>query len=512
MLAGVGLVVAAGAILTVRTAGRSVPLNTQPQPERDDDVFARELKTRSTVEVNKALFDAYAQRDYQRAETVIREQITREPLRPVHRFNLAGNHAAKKDYDAAIGALRDAIDRGYLDFHQLRRSHYFKPLHDDPRFQQILADIPRYLDDHRRASVSRVLDQFSHAEYTIETDDSLKLVYVSARTPEETALARREVGRVAAWAAQNVFPGVNDPDNLELDPWEIVVLPSDEDFREWASDAYGPGWINDARAVGGKYDSDHYWLVAVDIGVAIRHEFMHLLHRRIRVHVNKQDHAEWIEEGLASLVESYSPTADGITLVPSVRTNTTARAAREGALPSIQDMLGPPGRPDKGLPALDNYAAWRSVFLYIHGRGELRKFYFNYVKNLRQDPHGLEVLKAVLEVDFDQLNADFSRWARALPIVPEWNVRNDSYVSLGLHVNPAPGHGPTVELVPAGSSASHAGLRRGDVILTVDGMLTSDVNELLYALSTHGPGDTVEVGFRRAGTHRTANVVLIDYD
>ncbi|HEY3695110.1 Do family serine endopeptidase [Phenylobacterium sp.] len=49
------------------------------------------------------------------------------------------------------------------------------------------------------------------------------------------------------------------------------------------------------------------------------------------------------------------------------------------------------------------------------------------------------------------------------------------------------------------SAAARAGLRQGDVIVSVDGRPLADGSSLTYLISTHRPGDTIRLGVRRGG-------------
>ena len=64
--------------------------------------------------------------------------------------------------------------------------------------------------------------------------------------------------------------------------------------------------------------------------------------------------------------------------------------------------------------------------------------------------------------------------------------------------------------VAPGGPADQAGLEPGDVIVAVDGKPVADSDELIVAIRTKAPGDTVEITYRRggAGPERTTTVTL----
>jgi putative serine protease PepD len=62
-----------------------------------------------------------------------------------------------------------------------------------------------------------------------------------------------------------------------------------------------------------------------------------------------------------------------------------------------------------------------------------------------------------------------------------------------------PGTGAKVVDVPSGSPADHAGLRKGDVVVAVDGRTVDDGIGLIVAIRAHQPGDVVTLTVRRDG-------------
>jgi putative serine protease PepD len=72
------------------------------------------------------------------------------------------------------------------------------------------------------------------------------------------------------------------------------------------------------------------------------------------------------------------------------------------------------------------------------------------------------------------------------------------------------GDGARVGEITAGSAAESAGLESGDVILRVDDRLIDDATELVVAIRTYAPGDSVTIAFERGGQERTVTLVLGD--
>jgi len=69
-------------------------------------------------------------------------------------------------------------------------------------------------------------------------------------------------------------------------------------------------------------------------------------------------------------------------------------------------------------------------------------------------------------------------------------------------------NGVYISEVTEESAAEAAGLRKGDVIIGVDGITTLRNSELLEQLGRHRPGDVVEIEYERDGSRRTASARL----
>lgn len=69
-------------------------------------------------------------------------------------------------------------------------------------------------------------------------------------------------------------------------------------------------------------------------------------------------------------------------------------------------------------------------------------------------------------------------------------------------------HGLVVLEVQSGAPADQAGMKPGDVILSVDGQQMNQVEDLIAVLHEHSPGDTVPIVIERNNQQQTINVTL----
>jgi putative serine protease PepD len=83
------------------------------------------------------------------------------------------------------------------------------------------------------------------------------------------------------------------------------------------------------------------------------------------------------------------------------------------------------------------------------------------------------------------------------------------YPVIGANVDTRAGNtGAEVVDVPSGSPASAAGLRKGDVVVKVEGKPVTDGIGLIVAIRSHQPGETIDLMVRRAGRQRDVKVTL----
>jgi Do/DeqQ family serine protease len=83
-------------------------------------------------------------------------------------------------------------------------------------------------------------------------------------------------------------------------------------------------------------------------------------------------------------------------------------------------------------------------------------------------------------------------------------VTADMAESLGL----SRAGGAIVSQVAAGSAAERAGVRRGDIIRSLNGQAVTDTNSLRNRVAALAPGSTATLSITRDGTERTVNVAL----
>ena len=96
-------------------------------------------------------------------------------------------------------------------------------------------------------------------------------------------------------------------------------------------------------------------------------------------------------------------------------------------------------------------------------------------------------------------------------------VRGSIGISFQPVVSPAVAHvygfknGVIVSSVTPGFGAAKAGLKPGDIIVSIDGRPIKDGNDLISDITARKPGSTVSIGYIRNGQRQTATVTISDY-
>lgn len=91
--------------------------------------------------------------------------------------------------------------------------------------------------------------------------------------------------------------------------------------------------------------------------------------------------------------------------------------------------------------------------------------------------------------------------------------RSSNPAFLGIQMQDGGGHGPCmIEAATRESPAEAAGLRGGDIVLSVDGKPIANCGVLLDEITSHAPGDTVQVKVQRLSSHLAVRVQLTTRD
>jgi S1-C subfamily serine protease len=100
----------------------------------------------------------------------------------------------------------------------------------------------------------------------------------------------------------------------------------------------------------------------------------------------------------------------------------------------------------------------------------------------------------------------------ATQIIRFGHVVNSHRAYLGVEIGDTNGAGVLINSVTSGGPAAKAGIKPGDVILTLNGHHTATVDDLTSAASELKPGTTVAVGIEtQSGKHETVHLTLGEF-
>lgn len=321
--------------------------------------------------------------------------------------------------------------------------------------------------------------------YRYETDDEHRLVFATCIEPASHEEMRRMLVAQAEQQAAYLFD----------------ALPDTEVFIAVATPADVRKEFSDSPTTAGMYEHPRRRIITADIGTPLRHEWTHAMHFG---HMERlgQPHVMWVQEGLAALYESYQLLPDGgIRFLPTQRHNEARKVASSRRALSLAQLLAM--SPDDFMGRSQaTYPVARSVFEFMADQGKLRAWYRKYVDTFAKDRTGRTAIEDCFGCTLDEFERDWRKWTLARPAVDV--TVGDGDRSIGVDVRAAT-DGVEVTDVERGSAAHAAGLRRGDVIVAIDGDAVRSPREWAQATGALR-GAQVTVTVRRDG--KRADVVI----
>ncbi|MHC4081081.1 MAG: TPR end-of-group domain-containing protein [Planctomycetota bacterium] len=320
----------------------------------------------------------------------------------VELYNTACAESLRGNADRAATNLLRAVKAGFNDFSHMRRDPDLRGLRQHPVFQAIVdaRDAADELLARRRHQEWR--QRLDPGRYRFETDEEHNLSYATALDKAAHRDMRRMLADLSAHLDQALFrtSSADVPTRCRV----IIVIPADGDAARLLTEPNAAG----------VYYHHRRELIATDPQRALRHEFVHLMHHRHMDAVGQQ-HAAWIQEGLAAVYEEYRLEPDGgVHFAPNDREPLARMLARTGRLISWRDLaaMGPDAlRAD----AARAYPQLRSMFRYIAEREHLAAWYETYVDSFDNDPTGVTALEVALGRPVDELEQQWRRWLERQP-------------------------------------------------------------------------------------------------
>jgi hypothetical protein len=228
--------------------------------------------------------------------------------------------------------------------------------------------------------------------YVFEVEDELKLVFATAG--DRKALGELKGGLVEyARALQNgLFP-------CGPGRYIAVIVP-----REWKGTA--KGFYN---------PEDRTITLKAPSSAVLTREFTHVVHHADQQARNQVLHQNWIIEGLATLYEEYRIADGHLIPLPNYRLKIIQNLVKNGHHKpwtiyvkfSQKEFMREPG---------NHYSQARYMFVYLHEKGLLKKWYDAYVKGCTTDPAGAQAFEQVFGKKLAEIEKDWVEWLVKLPL------------------------------------------------------------------------------------------------
>jgi predicted metalloprotease with PDZ domain len=134
------------------------------------------------------------------------------------------------------------------------------------------------------------------------------------------------------------------------------------------------------------------------------------------------------------------------------------------------------------------------MFEFIAAEAGLPRFWAAYLRTYPESPDGSAALREIFGDDLDAIEKRWKRWIVDRGPIDDSVRAGDA--SLGVEGEDRP-DGVRVARVLPRSAASLAGIRRGDLLVALDGSAIRSTRELLLAIAAKRVGETVAVRVRR---------------
>jgi hypothetical protein len=443
----------------------------------------------ATTSLERRIFQSFMDGDYARAATLIEAHLVAYPGDAEMLFSGAVAYCQLGKIDEAASYLRRAVDAGFADLGLLTAEPDLEPLREHAVYRAALRTLEA-ADVSEAESLELWRSHFGDDHYFYDLDRRRRIAYATALDRTSHEEMRRMLERQADHLQATLF-------DVTLDKYLLIAVPTPED---------GELLFNGDVRAGGIYEHEKRRLIARDTGSSLRHEFVHALHY---AHMDRlgQRHPMWVQEGLASLYESYALDADGnIRFLPNERHNIVKGLVLAGGLTRWREMFAMTDHEFMD-GANRNYPQARSIFEFLAERGKLDAWYRALIDTHDDDPTGIKAFRVCFNEPLSEIEKQWRAWAHRRPKVDVAIDSGDAALGIESDLH-ASNDGVLIADVIPGSAADRGDLEAGDVIVAVDGRPTRSLTELQTIIAAKAVGDRVTVRARRNGDYFTVVIRL----
>jgi C-terminal processing protease CtpA/Prc len=423
----------------------------------------------------------FKQKNYQKALAEFQAILKTDPENSVALYNSACAHSLMKDEANALKMLVAAIESGWVNFEHMQQDTDLDNIRESEGYKAILAKKAEYIRQSTEKTVARITDGMKQAGVNIKKyrslfDQDRNFIYLHTRPDEALAVIRKGLEDYAEYQWKHLFQ------NRPARPLYIVLLDAEDSAKVFKG------------RIGGLYQPAFNTLFCGDIPSqkltrtsVVVHEFTHALHFA-DMSARQQMHPIWLIEGLATLFES-SDRNGGVVPRHSYRLSVVQAAVRANqAIPwrTLMAMQHPTFMQRAHLA----YAQSRYMLYYMYEKGLLKKFYDEYTDkdNFASDKNALTAFEVVFGKPIEAVQREWAQWVmqQKVPPIP----------FLGIGVGKK-GEQVVINQVAPRSPAAKAGIKKGDLLVSINERPIRDPSGMMEAVGLCDPGDEIALAVKR---------------
>lgn len=471
------------------------PAQTSPTAPAGPD---RPRATRPGLPAEQDVVAAFGRKEYAKALSLIETILAANPDDALMHYNAGCALAHLGRIDEAVARLGEAVKRGFRDFTHMEQDPDLAAVRDHAGYKAIIAAKERADRDAARQNVDRWRERFGDERYRYESDAELNLHFATAL---DQRMHDRMIAMLRKQAKQQVATLFAGPPKESV----FIAIPTRADSQVFFRDLAKRDKVFDSPNVAGIYEHRARRLVSSDVGASMRHEFTHAMHYGDMERLG-QPHPLWIQEGLATLYEDYDIGADGTSIEFSVneRDDVIRGLVKAGQAVPWSKLFAMRGEEFMKKPQ-ELYPQVRSIFRFVADEKKLRDWYRAYVKGFDADRTGAKAFEQVFGLPLADVERRWRKWV-ASSDMPDRAVQPGD-ASLGVAIADAQDGARVTDVLPR-TAAFKAGVRTGDVIVSVGGVSITSASELVATVAGAKVGDVVEVVLRRGKEYLRMRVAL----
>jgi PDZ domain-containing protein len=278
------------------------------------------------------------------------------------------------------------------------------------------------------------------------------------------------------------------------DYWILVVIPANANdyVKKLGGSAGDAGFYNSAART-------LTVNIATGTGTMV-HEWTHAMNIADQT-ARRQSQPLWILEGFGSLYEQVGIMDGHPVGSTNWRLANIQNMIQNGNVMPMRDFIVN-SRKYFEKDAIGAYAQTRYIFYYLQEKNLLQKFYRTYVGGYAEDPTGIVALETVLGMKVEDWIGDWRQFTLGLTF---GNIQ--ARPTMGIQFDATGGQLRIVKVIE-GSGAEKAGLRIGDLIITVDGEGVTSIENVQKLLAGKHRGDEITLQLTRNGESKQIKVTL----